>query len=193
MRWVMFCKAKPRLFRREVRTSAYVVVTLTDASAALTGQSIVTRYPSPQAHPDAATSRVAHQRERVRHWRADSPVCSVLQRLRTHCRSGHSAIFRCRVTSTLHGRNVKNIFAGKNPRASIAFRKYACNVAQVAAKFPQIPAVSNAVNSPTDCIMLDRNFTTRPHPRPSAATTVSRRALHRRDGALPPTAAGAKP
>jgi hypothetical protein len=127
----------------------------------------------------------------------DSPISGVIPCFYSHYLGHRSIDFRRlvtpalqRVTSTLHGRNAEKNFAGKTPRISITFRIFACNVAQVTAKFHQNPAVSDAVDSSIDCMMLNGNFTTDFTHWPTAARIFSLLAPHGHDASLPHTVDG---
>ncbi len=196
MRWVIFWRAEPELFRREVRTSAYVVVTLTDAPTALPGRSIVARNRSPHGRPDTFF-RVGNHLEHGRRRLGGSQPSKAFRRPRAQCLGHFRVTFGSRVTpalrrvtSTLHGRNAKKIFVGESLRESIACRSSSCNVAQLAAKFPQNPAVSDAVDSSIDCIMPNRNAITHPHHWPTSARAFLRHAPRGNDARLLPGAGG---
>lgn len=197
MRWVIFCRAEPELSRREVRTSAYVVVPLTDVSTALPGQSIVARSRSTQSRPGACLFCVANRHERSHRRRRASPASKEFRRPRIHCLGHFRVTFWSgvtpalhRVTSTLHGRNAKKILVGEFLRESIVCCNSSCNVAQMAAKFPQNPAVSDAVDSSIDCIMPNRNAITDPLHWPTSARACLRHASRRSDAPLLPSASG---
>ncbi len=196
MRRVIFCRTKPGMFRRNVRTTAHVV-TLTDACAAHPKLSnFATRWSS-QSRPNTEPFRVARHLEPSRRRHADSPVADAFRRVRTRCRGHFCVDFQRRVTSvrhrvtfTLHGRNAKKSFDAKSLRESIPFRNLSRNVGQLAAKFHQNPAVSDAVDNLIDCMMLNTNLTTQPHHWPAAAGASSRQAPHHHDAPLPPTMDG---
>lgn len=197
MRRVIFCRTEPGVFRRKVRTTAYVVVTPSDVRAVRSGQPLFPTNRSSQSCPDIGPSRVANDREPGRCRHTSSPVADAIHRPHDRCRGQFCAAFRRRVTPvrhrvtfTLHGRNAKKSFDGKSLRESIPFPDLPCNVGQLAAKFPQIPAVSDAVDSLIDCMMLNTNLTTQPHHWAAAAGASSRQTPHRHDAPLPPTMDG---
>jgi hypothetical protein len=196
MRRVIFCRTELGMFRRQVRTTSYAVFISSDARAARPKQSTVATLWSSQSRPNTEPFIAAHRLEPSRCWHTDSPVIDAFHRVRTHCHGHLRVAFRRRVTSvrhrvtfTLHGRNVKKSFDGKSLRESIHFRYLSCNVGQFAAKFPQNPAVSDAVDSLIDCMMLNTNLTTQPHHWPAAGAS-SRQAPHRHDAPLPTTMDG---
>jgi hypothetical protein len=196
MRRVIFCRAQPDLLGCEVRASANPVVTRMNACAVCPAQQILARNQSLHSGTGTGSSRAAHPDE-GRCCRAGSLVRNAFPRLRASCRGflgiafrRHVAPVRRHVTLTLHGRNAKKNFGGKNPRASITLRHLPCNVAQITAKFPHNPAVSDAVDSLNDCMMLNTNLTTEPHRWLTAARVSSRHGPHRDDAPLPPTIDG---
>lgn len=197
MEQVIFCREGPELLRREMRTRAYAVVTLTDAGISGPQRPIAAKNRSPQSHLETGTSRVAHRREHRHCRRTDSLVCNAFHLLRGDCPDQLGAVFQGRVTRvrrhvtfTLQARNAKNIFTGKTLSASAACSNFARNVTQIPAKFHQNPAVSDAVDSLFDCKMLNTNLTTHRLRWPTAASASSRQALHRHDAPLPPTMNG---
>ena len=193
---VTLYRAASGVFRRGVRASAYAVVTSRAADIAHLQQPIVTGNRSPQSPRLNETSSVAHHHECGWCRRADSLFCFVFHRLDGDCRCavgfvfwGHVTPVRQHVTFTLHRRNAKKNLEGKSLRESTPSRGLSCNVAQFPAKFPQNPAVSDAVDSLIDCMMLNTNLTTQPHHWP-AARASSRQAPHHHDAPLPATMDG---
>lgn len=196
MERVIFCRAESTLLRLGVRTPEYDVTTLTDGIACVRW-AIAANNLSSQSHPDTGLFRPAHDRERDRCRHEGSPVTNAFHPLRARCRGHYRLDFRRRVTPvrhrvtlTLHRRNAKKSFDGKSLRESISARNSSCNVGQLAAKFPQNLAVSDAVTSLNDCMMPNTNLTTQPHHWSAAARASSRQTPHRHDAPLPPTLDG---
>lgn len=197
MERVIFCRAGPELLRREVRTTEYVVVNLPDVRATRPRQSTFATNWSAQSRPNIEPFRVSHHLEPGRCGSTDSPVTDAFHRVRARCRRHLRVAFRRRVTAvrhrvtfTLHGCNAKKNLAGKSLRESIDSGNPACNVAQFAAKFPQNPAVSDAVNNLNDCMMLKTKLTTNSHRWLADGRVFSRHTHHRHDAPLPPTMDG---
>ncbi len=105
---------------------------------------------------------------------AEVPTCNAIPGLRPRHVTRRNRGSRRLVTLTLQRRNAKNIFAERALRTPVAFGHSACNVAQSAAKFHKNPAVSDAVESLIDCMMLNTNPTIDSPFRPASATAVAR-------------------
>lgn len=170
---VIFWRRRRGLRLRDAKHRACAVVVLTDVGVISDGQQRAARTYIRKSGQDAG----CRPRGEVRC--PESPACNALL---PGLRRGHvtrrKSGFRCLVTLTLQRRNAKNIFAKRMLRTRDVSSRLACNVAQSASKFHKKPAVSDAVETLNDCMMLNRNRPTRSQYWPVRTGLASRTNLH---------------
>ncbi|MGF6596310.1 hypothetical protein P3T23_001017 [Paraburkholderia sp. GAS448] len=200
MRQVIFCRTQLGGVRWKVRECICAFVTLMDIGAPCPGWSAVAGDPLRRSGSDTRLFPVPHDQKSGSFRRVGPPFSNANPRYYAPYLHRRGIVFRClvmpllhRVTLALHARNAKKNFTGKILHASVAFPFFACNVGKKPAKFPENPAVSDAVDSSSDCMMLNRNRTTDFPDWLTFARILARFTTRGQDAQLPPAADGGTP
>ncbi len=172
---VIFWRARPDVWRRDAKHRASTVAVSTDVDVVSTRQPRAARAHARESGQDTSRRPIRHGHTCGKARCPESSAChAFFPGLRTGHVTRRNSDFRCLVTLTLQRRNAKNISAERTLRTPVALGHAACNVAQSAAKFHENPAVSDAVESLIDCMMLNKNPTIDSPFRPASAKIDAR-------------------
>jgi len=175
---VIFWRRRRVLRPREAQHRVSAIAGSTDVGVVSDGRQWATRTHIRKSGQDTFGRPIRHCHKLGKVQCPESPACNAIPGLRTRRVTLGKSDFRRGVTLTLQRRNAKNIFAERMLGTPVASGHSARNVAQSAAKFHKNPAVSDAVETLIDCIMLNTNRPTHPQYWPAGTRFASRNTLH---------------
>ncbi len=155
---VNFWRLRRGLRRSEAEHRVSAIAGSTDVSVVSDGRQWAARTPARKLGQDAGCRPVRHGHRRGKARCPESAACrAFFSGLRTGQVTRRNSDSRRLVTLTLQRRNAKNNFAGRTLRMSVGPSHLTRNVARSPAKFRINPAVSDAVETLIDCMMLNTN------------------------------------
>jgi hypothetical protein len=175
---VIFWRARRGVRRRDAKHRASAVAVSTDAGVICAGQQGAARTHARKSSQDTGCRPIRHCHKLGKVRCPESPACNAVPGRCTRHVTLRKSDFRRLVTLTLQRRNAKNNFAERTLRTSVVSSHSTCNVAQSATKFHKNPAVSDAVETLIDCMMLNKNYTVDSLYRPVGTRIVARATPH---------------
>ncbi len=175
---VIFWRRQRGCRLRDAKHRACAVAASTDVGVISDGQQRAAKTRTRESGLDTGCRPIrSHTRGKVRC--PESSACHAFPGFPGGHVTRRKSDFRRLVTSTLHGRNAKNIFAERARVTPVVPSHSARNVAQSGAKFRRIPAVSSAVNHSLNCIVYDRHHLATSSDRLGRVGMASRITAHR--------------
>jgi hypothetical protein len=175
---VIFWRARQGVRRRDAKHRASAVAVSTDVGLICAGKQRAARTRTRASSQDTDCRPICHYHKLGEVRCLESPAGNAVPGLRTRRVTLRESGFRRLVTLTSHRRNAKNIFTERMLGRPVVSSDSTRNVALSSAKFHKYPAVSDAVETLIDCLMLNKNCPVHSPYRSVGTAVTPRTTLH---------------